>query len=208
MRRQSDAMADYRAALDRLEAAGLLYPCFCSRKEIRAEIARSGQAPHGPDGPLYPGICRGLSAAERARRRDEGRAFALRLDVAAAAARAGPLTWREAGRALPAEPEGHGDVVLARKEVATSYHLAVTLDDALQGVSLVTRGEDLLHATHVHRLLQSLLDLPVPDWHHHGLLTDARGQRLAKRHDALAIRELRAAGKSPAQVRAMAGFPD
>ncbi len=208
VRRQSDAMADYRAALDRLEAAGLLYPCFCTRKEIQAEIARSGQAPHGPDGPLYPGICRGLSAAERTARRDQGRAFALRLDAAAAAERAGPLTWREAGRVLPAEPESHGDVVLARKEVATSYHLAVTLDDALQGVTLVTRGEDLFHATHVHRLLQALLDLPVPDWHHHGLLSDERGERLAKRHDALAIRELRAAGKSPAEVRAMAGFPD
>ncbi len=208
VRRQSDAMADYRQALDRLESAGLLYPCFCTRKEIQAEIARSGQAPHGPDGPLYPGICRSLSATERKARREAGRAFALRLDIAAAIERAGPLTWREAGRELPAEPESHGDVVLARKEVATSYHLAVTLDDALQGVTLVTRGEDLFHATHVHRLLQSLLDLPVPDWQHHGLLTDERGQRLAKRHDALAIRALRAAGKSPAEVRAMAGFQD
>lgn len=208
--RQSERLAAYRAALARLEAAGLLYPCFCTRKEIRAEIERAGQAPHGPEGPLYPGLCRALSAGERAARLAAGESHALRLDMAKACAAAGPLTWRERGRPeapVAATPELLGDVVLARKEIATSYHLAVTLDDAEQGVTLVTRGEDLFHATHVHRLLQALLDLPEPEWHHHGLLTDEAGRRLAKRHDALSLRALREAGRSPAEVRAMAGFP-
>ncbi len=138
-----------------------------------------------------------------------GAAYALRLDMAAAAARAGPLVWtdREAGE-IAAEPLSLGDVVLARKEVATSYHLAVTLDDALQGVTLVTRGADLFHASHIHRLLQALFGLPVPEWHHHALITGPDGERLAKRHDALSIRALRQAGKTPAEVRALAGFAD
>ncbi|MCG8356742.1 MAG: tRNA glutamyl-Q(34) synthetase GluQRS [Kiloniellales bacterium] len=211
VRRQSDHLADYREALDRLDADGLLYPCFCTRKEIQAEIARAGRAPHGPEGPLYPGICRRLSADERAARLSQGQSHALRLDMTRALARCGPLQWCELSQPdspVKAEPETLGDVVLARKDIATSYHLAVTLDDALQGVSLVTRGEDLFHATHLHRLLQALLALPVPTWHHHRLMTDADGKRLAKRHDDLSIRALRAAGKSPAEVRAMAGFPD
>jgi glutamyl-Q tRNA(Asp) synthetase len=209
VRRQSDHMADYAAALDRLDRLGLLYPCFCTRKEIRAEIARSGAAPHGPDGPLYPGACRNLSEDVRQARLAEGRPYALRLDMARAAARAGPLAWIDRSRGeVAADPRAHGDAVLARKEVATSYHLAVTLDDAAQGVSLVTRGEDLFHATHVHRLLQALLGLPVPEWHHHGLVTDETGERLAKRSDAHSIRALRQAGRSPAEVRALAGFPD
>jgi len=207
--RQSEHLADYRAALDRLAAMGLLYPCFCTRREIAAEIAAAARAPHGPDGPLYPGTCRGLSEAERERRRDAGDPHALRLDVAAAVAASGPLTWHDRGRGtLAAEPALHGDVVLARKDIATSYHLAVTLDDAAQGVTLVTRGEDLFAATHVHRLLQALLGLPVPDWQHHGLIEDDSGTRLAKRHDAQSLANLRAAGKSPAEVRALAGFPD
>ena len=208
VRRQSDALPDYRAALDKLAAHGLLYPCFCTRKEIQAEIARAGRAPHGPEGPLYPGICRGRTERERRHRIEAGEAHALRLDMARATAAAGPLTWREQDRDVTAEPETLGDVVLARKDIATSYHLAVTVDDALQGVSLVTRGEDLLPSTHIHRLLQALLGLPVPRWHHHGLLSDDEGQRLAKRHDALSLRALREAGHSPAHVRAMAGFPD
>ena len=211
VRRQSDHLSDYREALDRLDADGLLYPCFCTRKEIQAEIARAGRAPHGPEGPLYPGICRRLSADERAARLSQGQSHALRLDMTRALARCGPLQWCELSQPdspVKAEPERLGDVVLARKDIATSYHLAVTLDDALQGVSLVTRGEDLFHATHLHRLLQALLALPVPTWHHHRLMTDADGKRLAKRHDDLSIRALRATGKSPAEVRAMAGFPD
>jgi len=208
-RRQSDHMADYAGALERLDAEGLLYPCFCTRKEIRAEIARAAQAPHGPEGPLYPGTCRALSADQRRARRAQGEAYALRLDMARAAARAGPLAWSDRARGeIEADPRSLGDVVLARKDAATSYHLAVTLDDALQGVTLVTRGTDLFHATHVHRLLQALLGLPVPEWHHHGLIADETGARLAKRSDALSIRALRKVGKSPVEVRALAGFAD
>ncbi|MCG8596756.1 MAG: tRNA glutamyl-Q(34) synthetase GluQRS [Kiloniellales bacterium] len=209
VRRQSERLADYEAVLDRLTDEGLLYPCFCTRKEIEAEVAASAAAPHGPEGPLYPGICRGRSRLEQARRIAEGAAYALRLDVAAAAGLVGPLTWEEKSQAtVTAEPTSHGDVVLGRKDVRSSYHLAVTLDDADQGVTLVTRGEDLRPATDVHRLLQALLDLPVPVWQHHGLVFDDSGRRLAKRHDALSVRALRDGGKSPAEVRAMAGFPD
>ena len=207
--RQSARMAVYAAALKTLEGMGLLYPCFCTRAEIRAEIARAASAPHGPDGPLYPGTCRALGAEARAEYMAAGRPYALRLDVAAAAARAGPLTWHDRARGeISADPALHGDVVLARKDIATSYHLAVTLDDAAQGVTLVTRGEDLFPATHVHRLLQALLDLPVPEWQHHALLADAEGRRLAKRDDALSLRALREAGKTPAEVRALAGFTE
>jgi glutamyl-Q tRNA(Asp) synthetase len=208
-RRQSDHMADYGKALEQLDGLGLLYPCFCTRKDIQKEIQRAVEAPHGPDGPLYPGGCRQLAPEARARLMAAGKAYALRLNMAAAIAQAGPLIWEDAAKgAQMAEPGLFGDVVLARKDVATSYHLAVTLDDADQGISLVTRGEDLFAATHVHRLLQALLGLPVPRWHHHGLLCDAEGRRLAKRHDALSLRALREAGERPAAVRAMAGFPD
>lgn len=208
VRRQSEHFDDYRAALARLEARGLLYPCFCTRKDIQDEVARAGHAPHGPDGVLYPGTCRHLSAAERAERVATGHAFALRLDMAAATALAGHLTWhdRTAGKVV-AQPEAFGDVVLARKDTPTSYHLAVTVDDALQEVTLVTRGEDLFPATHVHRLLQALLDLPVPAYAHHRLLTDASGRRFAKRDKALTVASLRESGRSPAEVRALAGFP-
>ncbi|MBB4285273.1 tRNA glutamyl-Q(34) synthetase GluQRS [Roseospira goensis] len=210
VRRQTAHLAEHRAALDRLAAAGLLYPCFCTRKEIQAEIAASPSAPHGPDGPLYPGTCRALDPAARADRLAAGDPHALRLDMAAARARlGGPLPWYDAAAGWQqARPELFGDVVLARKDVPTSYHLAVTLDDAAQEITLVTRGEDLFPATHVHRLLQALLDLPVPQWHHHGLLTDETGRRLAKRDDARSLRSLRAAGADPAAVRARAGFPD
>ncbi len=209
VRRQSDHLDDYGDSLSRLEEAGLLYPCFCTRKEIRAELARAPSAPHGPDGPVYPGTCRGLDGEARAARIEAGAPYALRLDMSEALAKAGPLVWHDRGAGRQeAEPARFGDVVLARRDIATSYHLAVTLDDALQGVTLVTRGADLFAASHIHRLLQALLDLPVPDWHHHDLIHDETGKRLAKRHDALAIRALRAAGKGPAEVRALAGFPD
>ena len=210
VRRQSEHIGDYRAALDRLEAAGLIYPCFCTRREIREEIARSPTAPHGPEGPLYPGTCLGLSRQARARRLAEGRSFALRLDMARARARAGgPLAWHDRGRGRrEARPERLGDVVLARKDSPTSYHLAVVVDDHLQGVDLVTRGEDLLDATDVHRLLQALLDLDLPEYHHHGLIVDEDGRRLAKRHASRTLRHLREAGESPATVRRLAGFPD
>jgi glutamyl-Q tRNA(Asp) synthetase len=207
VRRQSRHFPDYRAALDRLEGAGLVYPCFCTRAAIQAEIARAGAAPHGSEGPIYPGICRRLSDAERRARIAAGEGYALRLDGARAAERAGPLEWEdaEAGRVV-ADPSTHGDVVLARKDTPASYHLAVTVDDALQGVTLVTRGKDLFAATHVHRLLQALLGLPTPRYWHHRLLTDASGRRFAKRDRALTLRALREAGRSPAEVRAMAGF--
>ncbi len=207
VRRQSDHLGDYRAALERLESAGLLYPCFCSRKEIQAEIARAVVAPHGPEGPLYRGTCRALSASERKSRISLGRPYALRLDVAAGLARTGPLTWQDLDRGvILAEPQLLGDVVLGRRDAPASYHLAVTLDDDLQGVNLVTRGEDLLAATHVHRLLQSLLDLATPAYRHHRLLTNDKGERLAKRDGAMTLAALRQAGHTPAEVRAMTGF--
>ena len=206
-RRQSDHMADYGAAIRVLEGLGVVYPCFCTRGQIRAEIERAGVAPHGPDGVIYPGICRLLSMDERESRIARGQAFALRLDMAKAVGRAGDLEWHDlkAGRQV-ADPLAAGDVVIARKDTPTSYHLAVTVDDHLQGVSLVTRGDDLFHATHVHRLLQALADLDVPAWRHHALITDSTGQRLAKRNRATTLRSLRRAGKSPADVRAMVGM--
>jgi glutamyl-Q tRNA(Asp) synthetase len=209
VRRQSEHMADYAAALARLRDLAVLYPCFCTRQEIAAEVAAATNAPHGPDGPHYPGTCRGLTAEERAARMDRGLSYALRLDVATAARLAGPLSWQEEGRGtVGVEPGKLGDAVLARKDVAASYHLAVTVDDARQGVTLVTRGEDLFHTTHLHRLLQALLGLAVPSYKHHILLANADGRRLAKRDGALALRALRLAGRSPDEVRAMAGFPD
>jgi glutamyl-Q tRNA(Asp) synthetase len=208
VRRQSEHFADYRAALDRLAARALLYPCFCTRKDIADEIARAGHAPHGPDGALYPGLCRDLARAEAERRIAAGAPYALRLDMARALDAVGAalaFSDREAGHVV-ADPTQFGDVVLARKDVPTSYHLAVTVDDALQGVTLVTRGRDLLPATHVHRLLQALLDLPVPDYHHHRLLTDEAGTRLAKRAQSASLAALRAQGAAPATLRQQLGF--
>jgi glutamyl-Q tRNA(Asp) synthetase len=200
VRRQSEHFDDYQAALARLGAEGMLYPCFCTRREIQAEIARAGGAPQGEEGPIYPGICKHLSPSERAARIAGGADYALRLDVIAALARTGPLDWSEDGRRVKAAPETLGDVVLARKDVPTSYHLAVTVDDALQGVTLVTRGVDLFAATHIHRLLQALLELPTPAYRHHPLLTDPNGKRLAKRDRALTIRAMRAARWTPAEI--------
>ena len=209
VRRQSEHMADYAAALARLAEMGAIYPCFCTRNEIAAEIARAPAAPHGPEGPVYPGTCRRIEGGDRDARMAAGAPYAFRLDMERAMTLAGALSWHDRERGeIAADPAAHGDVVLARKDVPTSYHLAVTVDDALQGVTLVTRGEDLVPATDVHRLLQALLRLPTPDYHHHRLLTDAEGRRLAKRDRAATIRALREAGRAPADVRAMAGFPD
>ncbi|MFO1483581.1 MAG: tRNA glutamyl-Q(34) synthetase GluQRS [Verrucomicrobiaceae bacterium] len=203
VRRQSDHFDDYRAALAKLEALGVLYPCFCTRKEIQEEIARAGNAPQGPDGPLYPGTCRSRDAAERAERIAKGEPYALRLDVTKAMQGVGELTWKDRVHGVfAAQPALFGDVVLARKETPASYHLSVVVDDALQGITLVTRGEDLLPASHLHRLLQELLGLPVPEWQHHRLITDETGKRLAKRDDARSLRSLRAAGWTPEQVKA------
>ncbi len=203
-RRQSDHLSDYAAALEELSRLGLLYPCFCTRAEVRAEIDNADAAPHGPDGPHYPGICRALGRSEQNDRIRAGKAHALRIDMAKAHAAAGPLVWRDrkAGR-IEADPLSAGDVVLARKDVPTSYHLAVTLDDHLQGVTLVTRGYDLFAATHVHRLLQALLGLRTPEYHHHPTITDPNGVRLAKRNRAVTLRSLRNAGRSPDEVLAM-----
>ncbi|CAA7618221.1 Glutamyl-Q tRNA(Asp) synthetase [Magnetospirillum sp. LM-5] len=206
VRVQSSHLEDYAAALARLDAMGLLFPCFCTRKDIEAEIHAAGHAPHGPDGPVYPGLCRRLDPAQRAERLASGQPHAVRLDMAKAVDLVGQLTWHDqAAGSIAARPELFGDVVLARKDTPTSYHLAVTVDDALQGVNLVTRGADLFEATHVHRLLQALLGLPVPVWHHHRLLTDESGRRFAKRDRALTIASLRAAGHTPESVRHMAG---
>jgi glutamyl-Q tRNA(Asp) synthetase len=207
VRVQSEHLPEYRAALDALAARGLLYPCFCTRAEILAEVAASAGAPHSPDGgPLYPGTCRRLSPGERASRIAAGERFALRLHMAAAlAAMPGPLHFEEVAEGvIPCDPEQFGDVVLARKDAPASYHLCVTHDDALQGVTLVTRGVDLKPATHLHRLIQALMSWPTPRYAHHRLLTDATGRRLAKRDRATTLRDLRSAGWSQAAVRGLA----
>ncbi len=209
VRRQSEHLQDYRAALDRLNEINVLYPCFCTRKTIQREIETAAQAPHGPDGARYPGTCRALSARERRDLIAAREPHALRLDMSRAVALTGTLTFTDRERGtIVADGPGCGDVVLARKDVPTSYHLSVTVDDAIQGVTLVTRGADLLHATHVHRVLQALLGLPEPEYHHHRLLTGADGVRFAKRDRSLTIQALREAGRSPAEVRAMAGYPN
>jgi glutamyl-Q tRNA(Asp) synthetase len=212
---QSARGAAYETALAALDAEGLVYPCFCTRKEIADEIARAGEAPHfdslpatpaGPDGPLYPGTCRHLSIAERRARIAAGAAYALRLDAAAAAARTGPLTFREKNEIVVADPFVFGDVVLARKDMPAAYHLAVVVDDAFQGVTLVTRGEDLLPASHVQRLLQALLALPEPAYAHHRLILDEQGRKFSKRNQGLTLRALRQGGAAPRDILARLGL--
>ena len=206
VRRQSEHFEDYQAALERLDGMALTYPCFCTRKEIAAEIAASISAPHGPDGPVYPGTCRELDFETLAERFENGDAFALRLDMAKALAMTEPLTLEEKGERIAATPELFGDIILARKEMPASYHLAVTVDDAIQGVTLVTRGEDLLPAASVHRVLQALLGFAEPRYHHHKLLTDEDGRRLAKRDGSPSLADVRATGISAADFIAGLGF--
>lgn len=199
VRRQSEHMQDYQAALDKLQDLGLLYPCFCTRKDIAHEINAAQGAPHlgaqGPDGPLYPGTCRHLRDSQRKDNIDQGRPFALRLDMNLATQYVGDLEWTDlAGGPVKATPEIFGDVVLARKDIPTSYHLAVTVDDDLQNIRIVTRGSDLFQATHIHRLLQKLLNLHTPDYFHHKLMKDPSGQRLAKRSRAMSLSFLREKG--------------
>src|SRR5689334_16126666 len=175
VRRQSQHFADYAAALDRLKARELVYPCFCTRASIAAEIQASAGAPQGPDGPIYPGICRLLHPEQRVQRIARGENHAWRLDIARAVSSAGrALSFEETGTGnngesgrIAIQPHIAGDVVLARKDTPASYHLAVVVDDALQGVTLVTRGNDLFPSTHVHRLLQALLDIAPPRYRHH-----------------------------------------
>jgi glutamyl-Q tRNA(Asp) synthetase len=211
VRRQSEHLADYRAALDRLTELGLVYPSFESRAEIARLVVRreeTGAWPRDPDGaPLYPGTAKELSSSERARLIEDGAPYALRLDMAAAIAQAGNLAWDEQGEGLAGErgrlaakPQAWGDVILARKETPTSYHLSVVIDDALQGVSEVVRGRDLFHATSVHVLLQRLLGLPQPVYRHHRLVMDDAGHKLSKSTQATGLRELRAAGVTPDEI--------
>lgn len=217
VRRQSDHLDLYRDAVARLTARGLIYPAFESRAEIARLVAAKDAAapwPRDPDGaPLYPGIGKELSAAERARLIEAGAPYALRLDMDAARALVGELTWSELGQGpggetglVTARPEAWGDVVIARKETPTSYHLSVVIDDALQGITEVVRGADLFWSTSVHRLLQALLDLPAPVYWHHSLLRDAEGRKLSKSTAATGLRELRAAGITPRQIRTMVGL--
>jgi glutamyl-Q tRNA(Asp) synthetase len=216
VRRQSEHFAAYREALDRLAAMGLVYPSFESRGDIARLIAAREQAgpwPRDPDGvPLYPGTAKESSERERQRRMAD-EPYALRLDMTATLARAGPLHWTETGRGpngetgrVPANAAQWGDVVLGRKDTPTSYHLAVVIDDALQGATDVVRGEDLFWATGVHRLLQQLLDLPAPTYHHHRLIRDADGRKLAKSTNATGLRELRARRATPADIRKLVGL--
>lgn len=216
VRRQSEHFAAYREALERLAAMGLVYPSFESRGEIARLVAareQTGAWARDPDGvPLYPGTAKQLSADER-QRRMEAEPYALRLDMTKALARVRDLHWTETGRGptgetgrVPARAELWGDVVLGRKDVPTSYHLAVVIDDALQGITDVVRGEDLFWATGAHRLLQDLLDLPAPTYHHHRLIRDADGRKLAKSTNATGLRELRAQGATPTGIRKLVGL--
>jgi glutamyl-Q tRNA(Asp) synthetase len=215
VRRQSAHFDEYGAALARLDAMGLVYPSFESRGEIaRLVAARETRAPwpRDPDGaPLYPGDARALAPSERRRRMEAGDPYALRLDMAAAIARTGALSWGETGAeseagSVAAAPQMWGDVVLARKETPTSYHFAVVVDDARQGVTHVVRGQDLFWSTSVHRVLQALLDLPAPSYHHHRLILDAEGKKLSKSTRATALRALREGGATAADIRRMVGL--
>ena len=217
VRRQSEHLPGYREVVAKLSAQGLVYSAFESRAEIARLVAQreaAGAWPRDPDGaPLYPGAAKALAPAERQRLIERGAPYALRLDMAAARQRAGELFWTEQGEGpggesgrIAARPEAWGDVILARKETPTSYHLSVVIDDALQGVTDVVRGQDLFHATSVHRLLQQLLGLPQPSYLHHRLLLDDRGQKLSKSTDATGLRELRSAGATPADIRRLVGL--
>lgn len=195
--RQSERMSAYAEALEQLRQGGWLYRCFCSRKEIAAAVA----APHGP-GEEYPGMCRGITEAESERRAAYGEPFGWRLDTVRALTHTGPLTWNERGvvQAVPTI----GDPILARRDSPTSYHLSCVVDDAYQGITLVTRGEDLKPSTHIHRLLQALLGLPTPNYDHHPLVLDEHGHRLAKRDASTSVRDLRSQGLSAEDVLKMA----
>lgn len=199
--RQTTRVTAYEVALASLRERELVYPCFCTRREIQEEWARMSAAPQGPEGPAYPGTCLRLTDDERAEKIRSGSPHAWRLDSSKAAALNGPLTFRDTRFGeIPVDPHLLGDVVLARKDIGTAYHLAVVVDDAFQEITHVTRGEDLLTSTHIHRQLQALLGLPEPFYFHHALVRDASGKRLAKRDDSLSIASLRQSGKTAAEV--------
>ncbi|WP_262273317.1 tRNA glutamyl-Q(34) synthetase GluQRS [Microvirga yunnanensis] len=218
VRRQSEHFADYRAAFLKLKGRGVVYPCFCTRRDIVQAVARREQEsgrdwPRDPDGaPLYPGTCREVPAAEAERRIAAGEPQAWRLDSAAAQKlRPGPHAFRRFDRdgreeTVAADPWRWGDAVIVRKEIPSSYHLSVVVDDALQGVTHVVRGQDLEAATDLHVLLQALLDLPTPLYHHHGLVLDPTGDKLAKSRQSPALSELRADGVTPQAIRRRLGF--
>lgn len=208
VRIQSEHRDDFAAAARHLNDRGLLYPCFCTRNDILREIERAGYAPHGSEAPLYPGTCRALSTDERAARLAAGSPHALRLDLEKALAETGPdLTWPDSLHGIQqAKPELLGDAVLVRKDIGTSYHLAVVHDDALQGITDIVRGVDLFEATHLHSILQSLFGFPVPIYHHHPLLADPEGKRLAKRDLAITLKTLRESGITAAALKEELGF--
>lgn len=206
--RQSERLPAYRAALEELARLGVLYPCRCTRGDIRAALSAPQEGAMGPDGPIYPGTCRGRAMA------DAGPSDAIRLDMARAVALTGPVSFAETA---PDRAGTHhfdaaflrdrvGDVVLARRDFGTSYHLSVVVDDAAQAVTEVVRGADLFEATPIHVLLQRLLGLPSPAYHHHRLIRDDAGKRLAKRDDARALAKFRAEGATPADIRRMVGL--
>jgi glutamyl-Q tRNA(Asp) synthetase len=214
IRRQSDCFTDYTAALHTLMDKGCVYPCFCTRKEIEAEFRASLGAPQGPDGPLYPGTCRALGDDERRVRLQRGDSHAWRIDIARGVALTGEhLKFVEHGHGpngehgtITAMPNLFGDFVLARKDTPASYHLAVVVDDALQGITTVTRGNDLFPSAHIQRVLQALLGLPTPAYAHHRLILDAQGKRLAKRDNATTLRHIRAQGVTIGEIYEMLGF--
>jgi glutamyl-Q tRNA(Asp) synthetase len=218
VRRQSEHFAAFREAVEKLSSRGLIYPAFESRAEIARLVAEreAGEAwPRDPDGaPLYPGVAKSLSAQARRQLIEQGMPYALRLDMAAALTQAADLSWVEHGAGpnsetgiVAARPQAWGDVILARKETPTSYHLSVVIDDALQGVTDVVRGQDLFWSTSVHRLLQFLLGIPQPAYRHHRLVLDSAGQKLSKSTRSTALRELRREGATPADIRSLLGFP-
>jgi len=208
VRRQSEHLSDYLTAAEQLRSRGMLYPCFCTRKDIQRGIEAAGGAPHGSEGPLYPGTCRSLSEDERQSRIAVGESCAMRLDVNRAVDQVGSkLEWIDLERGVQqAEPQILGDVVLVRKDIDCSYHLAVVVDDALQGVTRITRGADLFESTHLQRLLQAILGLNMPEYHHHSLICDKNGRRFAKRNDAETLCSLRRSGVTANEVREQLGF--
>ena len=195
IRYQADHMDDYKGAIKELQKLDMVYPCFCSRSDIKAEIMRAGNAPHEEETSIYPGTCRRLSKEERIKKIAIGTSFAWRLNIRAAAKKLGNLVWRDLRLGKHTVPVGTmGDVVLARKDVPTSYHLSATLDDHIQRIGLVTRGEDLVSATHVHKIIQSLLELKSPIYLHHPLILDSKGVRLSKRTRAQTVKSLKTSG--------------
>lgn len=202
--RQTNRLHAYSSALESLKQKQLVYPCFCTRKEIEREISTLQSAPHGPEGSLYPGICRNLHPDIVSQKLASGELPSWRLDSAKAAQICGNLDFTDLLHGHSRVVHGIlGDLILARKDIGTSYHIAVVIDDAFQHVTHVTRGDDLFHATHLHRVLQTLLGLPQPTYMHHALIADQHGQRLAKRHASMSLRSLRENGASPADIYRM-----